>query len=109
MSAPRASRTIPVSQPENNATSAPDFRRDLILTRQLAAELSTSVRTLQRLNDARLGPPRIKIGKHIYYRRVAVEQFLARCEGYAAARPAPKLRKPVISAGRNARRARRTA
>jgi predicted DNA-binding transcriptional regulator AlpA len=104
MSAQRAQFTVPVPQPENSA--APGL--DLILPRQLAAELSMSVRTLQRLHDTRTGPPRITLGKHIYYRRAALEQWLARCEGYGA-RPAPKLRKSVVSAGRNARRARRTA
>jgi hypothetical protein len=69
------------------------------------------LRSLQRYHDARIGPPRIKLGKYIYYRRAAVEQFLARSEGYEPARPAPRLRKPVVSAGRtrNARCARTAA
>jgi predicted DNA-binding transcriptional regulator AlpA len=98
-----------VSDPNTIQSSTPAPGLDLILPRQLAAELSMSVRTLQRLHDARTGPPRITLGKHVYYRRAALEQWLARCEGYGGARPAPKLRKSVVSAGRNARRARRTA
>lgn len=98
--------TQTVSNPtktENN-TPAPDL--GLLTPRQLAKELGVSLRSLQRYNDARIGPPRIKLGKYIYYRKSAVEQFLVRSEGYEPARPSPR-RKPVVSAGhtRNARRA----
>ena len=89
-------------------TPAPDLRRDLISPRQLAAELHMCVRTLQRLHDARTGPPRITLGKHIYYRRAAVSEWLARVEGYGVAAPVRSRRKPFVSSSRNARRARRT-
>jgi predicted DNA-binding transcriptional regulator AlpA len=89
-----------------NTTSAPDL--GLLTPRQLAEELHMSVRTLARLHDTRNGPPRVTLGRHLYYRRAAVDQWLVRCEGFVRACPAPR-RKPVSPAGRNARRARRTA
>jgi hypothetical protein len=42
----------------------------------LANELGRSVRTLDRWHQERLGPPRIKIGKLIVYRKTAVLDWL---------------------------------
>jgi predicted DNA-binding transcriptional regulator AlpA len=94
-----------VPAPTTESSDAPDL--GLLTPRQLAKELGVSLRSLQRYHDARVGPPRVKLGKHVLYRRAAVNQWLARSEGYTPARPAPKLRKPVVSVGhtRNARRA----
>ena len=89
-----------------SAKSAPDLRRDLISPQQLAAELKMSLRTLQRHHDARTGPPRITLGKHIYYRRATVEAWLQTHEGFGQVLPARSLRRPVSRAqARNARRA----
>jgi hypothetical protein len=73
----------------------------------LAAALKMDLRTLQRLHAARTGPPRITLNRHIFYRISTVNEWLARCEGYEAG-PVRSRRKPVVSVGRNARRARRT-
>lgn len=81
--------------PTSTETSAPPDL-GLLTPRQLAKELSMCVRTLQRLHDNKIGPPRITLGKHIFYRFAAVNQWLARSEGYTPVRPL-----------RNARRARR--
>ncbi|MBK1668323.1 hypothetical protein CKO28_09780 [Rhodovibrio sodomensis] len=44
---------------------------------QLAEFLGTSPRTLDRWERQRIGPPRIKVGKLILYRRQAVHDWLA--------------------------------
>ncbi|MGP8270965.1 MAG: helix-turn-helix domain-containing protein [Terracidiphilus sp.] len=92
--------------PNSEDACAPGL--ELILPRQLARELHMCVRTLQRLNDSRTGPPRIKLGKHIFYKRATVDRWLEQCEGYRPAPTRPQ-RKPVVSSGRNARRPLRTA
>ena len=46
----------------------------------LAKRLNTSVRTLARWNAARIGPPRIKIGKLVLYDLQKVPQWLAGSE-----------------------------
>lgn len=87
-----------------SANSAHAF--DLISPRQLAAELGMCLRTLQRLHNARSGPPRITLNRHVFYRRATVSEWLARCEGYGGAQ---SVRKPRIARTRNARRVRRAA
>lgn len=81
-------------------------RADLISPHQLARELGMSLRTLQRHHDARTGPPRITLGKHVFYRRTSVDAWLARREGYGNG--AGTTRKPVSPSPayrtRNARR-----
>ena len=84
----------------------PVLALDLISPRQLAAELGMCLRTLSRLHDARSGPPRISLGRHLFYRRAAVDAWLQSCEGYEGVQP---VRKPRLAGKRNARRARRAA
>ncbi|MGP8252714.1 MAG: helix-turn-helix transcriptional regulator [Terracidiphilus sp.] len=92
-----------------STTSTSDFRQELIEPRQLAAQLGMSLRTLQRHHDARTGPPRINLGKHVFYRRATVDAWLKACEGYGQG--GGTSRKPVNRAARtrNARRVRRAA
>lgn len=82
---------------------------DLIEPRQLAAQLGMSLRTLQRHHDARTGPPRINLGRHIFYRRATVDAWLKACEGFGYG--GGTTRKPVnrVARTRNTRRARRAA
>ena len=78
---------------------------DLITPRELAAALKMSLRTLARHHEARTGPPRISLGRHLFYRRAAVEAWLQSCESYGKGMPSPrKLSKPA-SRTRNTRRA----
>lgn len=50
---------------------------DELYTRcELAAELKVSVRTLDRWHAMRIGPPRIKIGKSIFYPKDDVLTYL---------------------------------
>jgi predicted DNA-binding transcriptional regulator AlpA len=44
--------------------------------RELAKQIKTSKRTLDRWDKKRIGPPRIVIGRKIYYRREAVLAWL---------------------------------
>ncbi len=50
---------------------------DFIEKRDLAAQLGNSARTLDRWETRRLGPPRIKVGKKILYRKQSVIEWLA--------------------------------
>lgn len=51
------------------------------LSRDEAAEyLGVSPRTLDRWHESRIGPPRIKIGRIIMYRRAALEQWILQHE-----------------------------
>lgn len=43
---------------------------------ELAAELSISVDTLARWEVQRIGPPSVRLGRRIYYRREAVQTWL---------------------------------
>jgi predicted DNA-binding transcriptional regulator AlpA len=56
------------------------IRRDLLNKLELANELGISTRTVDRWNSLRIGPPRVRIGKSIFYRRASVLQWLARHE-----------------------------
>lgn len=48
---------------------------------QLAAELGKSVRTLDRWETSRMGPPRVVCGKSILYRVESVRDWLRSREG----------------------------
>ena len=50
--------------------------RDLLTPDQLAEQLGTSRRTVDRWHAQRLGPPRIKVGACIFYRAEAVREWL---------------------------------
>jgi hypothetical protein len=54
----------------------------------LAKQLNRTVRTLQRLAARRLGPPRIKIGRSVFYKIESVRNWLSQQE---------QPRKPVAS------------
>jgi hypothetical protein len=50
--------------------------RDLISETDYAAERGVSVRTVQRERALRMGPPFIKLGRKVFYRREAVAAWL---------------------------------
>ena len=58
------------------------LRRDLgLLTEEeVAAAFKRDVRTLRNWRSARTGPPFVKIGRDVFYRRDAVSEFIARGE-----------------------------
>lgn len=53
-----------------------DIRIDLLTIRELAEQLEVTCRTLERWNAQRIGPPRIKLGKKVYYRIEAVKEWI---------------------------------
>ncbi|MFK4005021.1 helix-turn-helix transcriptional regulator [Qipengyuania sp. NPDC077563] len=57
-----------------------DFRDDLITCEDAARHLAVSIRTLSRWARLRKGPPRIKVGRSIFYRRSAIEHWLLSLE-----------------------------
>lgn len=50
--------------------------RELISEADYAAERGVSVRTVQRERALRVGPPFIKLGRKVFYRREAVAAWL---------------------------------
>ena len=60
--------------------SSPSVLEGYVSESDLARQLNRSVRTLQRLAARRAGPPRIKIGRLVYYRVESVRDWLARLE-----------------------------
>ncbi|MCA1777482.1 MAG: helix-turn-helix domain-containing protein [Loktanella sp.] len=50
--------------------------QDLIPERDFAAARGVSLRTVQRERAQRIGPPFIKLGRMIYFRPQAIEQWL---------------------------------
>jgi predicted DNA-binding transcriptional regulator AlpA len=59
--------------------------REYLTCEDAARALSVSQRTLNRWGRMRKGPPRIKVGRSIYYRRVAIEDWLISLEAAGAA------------------------
>jgi len=53
---------------------------DLLTEQELAASLEVTVRTLRRWRALRDGPPWLRIGRQVYYRREAVLGWLRRRE-----------------------------
>lgn len=90
-------------------TSTPDFRRDLVEPRALAAELRMSLRTLQRHFENKTGPARITLGKHVFYRRSTVDAWLQAHEGFTREPVRPRRRRPISAVTHNVRRASRAA
>jgi hypothetical protein len=68
---------------------APSVLDGYISEADLARQLNRSVRTLQRLAARRLGPPRTKIGRLVFYNVAHIRDWLSQQE-----QPA---RKPVAS------------
>jgi len=50
--------------------------QDLIPEADYAAQRGVSVRTVQRERAQRIGPPFIKLGRNIYYRPAAIQEWL---------------------------------
>ncbi|WIY52443.1 helix-turn-helix domain-containing protein [Devosia sp. YIM 151766] len=59
---------------------------DWMSRKELAEELSLSVDTLSRWETQRIGPPCIRIGRRVLYRRGAVQDWLRRAEERTSSR-----------------------
>jgi len=79
----------------NFSGPAPSVLDGYITEAELARQLNCSVRTVQRLAEKGEGPPRTRIGRHIYYHYEHVREWLLEQE---------HRRKPVSSAHHYARR-----
>jgi hypothetical protein len=64
----------------NPTDPAPSILDGYISEAELALQLKRSVRTLQRLAARRLGPPRTKIGRLIFYNVEHIREWLAQQE-----------------------------
>lgn len=53
-----------------------DFQNDLLTEPQFAELTGRNVRSVQRERARREGPPFIRIGRKVYYRRAAIEAWL---------------------------------
>jgi Helix-turn-helix domain len=68
--------------PVPSRRQGPALLDDMLTKEELAEELDTCVRTLDRWHQQKIGPPRTIIGrKLIRFRRAAVEQWLLSAEG----------------------------
>ena len=61
------------------------LNEDLLTPDEFAQELDTTRRTIDRWHSRRIGPPRIKIGRKVFYRRQAVRDWLLASEGQEVA------------------------
>jgi len=59
---------------------------DWIIRAELAQQLSVTTDTLARWATRGIGPPRIRIGRRVLYRRASVEKWLAEMERKSACR-----------------------
>jgi predicted DNA-binding transcriptional regulator AlpA len=59
------------------ASRKPAILAGLLTPEQLAQEMGVTVRTVQRWHFQRQGPPRVVIGRQIYYRIESVKAWLA--------------------------------
>lgn len=84
----------------NYSGPAPSVLDGYITEAELADQLNCSVRTVQRLAEKGEGPPRTRIGRHIYYHYGHVREWLLDQE---------QRRKPVSSAYHQSRRQLRRA
>lgn len=53
---------------------------DLIPEKQFAKEFGRTHRTIQRWRAERIGPPYIKVGNRVFYRREAIDEWLLSLE-----------------------------
>jgi len=60
---------------------AEELERDYLTSYDLSGWLGVSRRTLFRWVRLRKGPPSIKVGRSVYYRRTAVQRWLLSLEG----------------------------
>ena len=54
----------------------PELLRDFMTRPELAEALGVAVRTVERWHVLREGPPRVRMGQRVLYRRDAVRQWL---------------------------------
>ncbi|MDT0576495.1 helix-turn-helix domain-containing protein [Croceicoccus sp. F390] len=60
-----------------------DLENEYLTSNEVSGWLKVSRRTLHRWARLRKGPPSIKVGRSVYYRRASVEQWLVSLENAA--------------------------
>lgn len=68
---------------EATLTKAIDLESEYLTSDKVSDWLKVSRRTLHRWARLRKGPPSVKIGRSVYYRRASVEQWLLSLEEMA--------------------------
>jgi len=66
--------------------SQPHILEGFLTREQLAAELGKSLRTIDRWEVRRIGPPRVIVGRTIWYRAESVRSWLESCERHKGCR-----------------------
>ncbi|WP_218917153.1 helix-turn-helix transcriptional regulator [Croceibacterium atlanticum] len=61
-------------------TKAIDLENEYLTSDEVSDWLKVSRRTLHRWARLRKGPPSVKVGRSVYYRRTSVEQWLLALE-----------------------------
>lgn len=56
------------------------LKADYLSSEEAARTLKVSTRTLHRWGRLRKGPPSIKVGRSVYYRRASIERWLLALE-----------------------------
>jgi predicted DNA-binding transcriptional regulator AlpA len=73
-----------MSETQNNHASgraeAQSILVGLLTPKDLALELGVTERTIARWHRHRIGPPRIRIGRKVYYRKDSVIAWVGSCE-----------------------------
>jgi hypothetical protein len=59
-----------------NEAMAASILTDFLGQEEFARQLGTSLRTVRRWDSLRIGPPKVVIGRKIFYRREAVQDWL---------------------------------
>jgi len=72
--------TQPLVSADSTAANASDFLSEYFTEKQLGQALDRDIRTLRRWDALRVGPPRIRVGRKILYRKSAVAHWLAQHE-----------------------------
>ncbi|HZP45428.1 MAG TPA: helix-turn-helix domain-containing protein [Candidatus Binataceae bacterium] len=85
-----------LQNPETNHADEALLLAGYLKPKDLAKELDVSERTIARWHHFREGPPRVEIGRKVYYRKESVKAWIASCEhpepraGCARRRPRPR-------------------
>ena len=74
-----------LQNPETNHADEALFLAGYLKPKDLAKALDVSERTIARWHHFREGPPRVEIGRKVYYRKESVMAWIASCE-----RPEPR-------------------
>jgi len=69
--------TTQITNPLDGTAFADELHAEYVDKAMLCAGLGISTRTLDRMEVARIGPPKTKIGKRVLYRKDSVRTWLA--------------------------------